>query len=850
MATAISNDIQGVHPYFLGLGDPVDFAWAASPWKVRRQGGNHWIDWTPADGKALSYRLPSAPTVNGSEASVDLGFGVARWTAFASHLKFTLTFNAKPSSLVFDQPTNRTGLDFVSDGGGGLDVMSGTTKVGALPRPWLDDAEGTRHWLSWTTTASGIISLVLPTLSSDALWVGAVLDPTTIDTSSSSSSTAYSNQRKIDRCQNGNLWATFWNGTSTTTTSMEFWYSSDNGATWTNPGTGSYFGFASTGTTYVPNASLFIDLDDYAHVAYKDRSDGQVKYRRGTPNAGRTAWTWSAAVSVATNTTLDYPDLIAHREGTGWAAHVVVSNNNTSFNINSTNFYPFTISSTGTISMGTALTIGGSYGNTNPTYPSIDFNHTGDAKTVAGSTPHLYAAWSAGASGAGKGIRFRKATYSAGAWTWETEREIDSTSFANAGRISSIFDGTRVVIAYADSQSTSAIKVRERDAADTTTTTRTPTALSDGVVLGVTTSYDANGNIRLGAIGTTSLDPTFSTYNRSANTWGAWTAYAASARADTLSAKRGYSNNRVEFVYTDLTASPYNVRYDSILLPITHTVAGALAGTGTTTSHLTIARLMGAALQGAGALNGTVHAVHQASALLAAEGNLGGALAALRRLEANLVGAGLLAANFETLDTISADLAGVATLEGALRRTQHLSAALAGAATVGGAAIIGRKLHAELAGHGAVTAAQLATSRLLAGTSLSGVGRLEGATPLRFHGSFTANLAGTAEVTGRLGGLFTMAADLMGAGDVDGAVSLLRGMQADLVGAAHMEPRLQGGWIALAANLVGAGVVDANLHRQMLVAAALSGRGWVIGDTTYGLRTSQRSATEARVWVG
>ena len=75
---------------------------------------------------------------------------------------------------------------------------------------------------------------------------------TIIDTSTAVTASAYSSQRKIDRCQNGVLWATFWNGTSTTTASLEFWYSSDDGASWTEDTTS--LGFAGTGTTYTPNS--------------------------------------------------------------------------------------------------------------------------------------------------------------------------------------------------------------------------------------------------------------------------------------------------------------------------------------------------------------------------------------------------------------------------------------------------------------------------------------------------------------------------------------------------------------------------------------------------------------------
>lgn len=397
---------------------------------------------------------------------------------------------------------------------------------------------------------------------------GVLVGPTTITTSTASTATAYSNQRKIDRCQNGVLWVMFWDGTSTTSTSLDFSYSSDDGATW-NAGTST--GFSGTGTTYTPNASFFIDLDDYAHVAYKDRNDGYIYYRRGTPNAGRTAWTWSAATVLTATTPFDYPDIIAHREGTGWAAHIVFSQNTSTTDDRAWHVH-IPIDSAGTIGTTSSSAIGGVYGNTVHKFPSIDFNHTGDGKTVAGSTPHLYAAWSAGATGSGAGIRFKKATYSGGSWTWGTEREIDSTRYVvnDSQWLNCLFDGTRVVMPAFVQGSALDLVLHERDAADTTTTSRallTSTTTAERLYYG-SASYDGDGNAYI--VGT-NLDETAGNYDlvyrkwtRSTTTLSSEVVIDAGVGNPYVSAKRGYSNNRIEFIYTDGTASPYDVRYGAI----------------------------------------------------------------------------------------------------------------------------------------------------------------------------------------------------------------------------------------------------------------------------------------------
>lgn len=396
---------------------------------------------------------------------------------------------------------------------------------------------------------------------------GVLVGPTTINNATSATATAYSNQRKIDRCQNGVLWALYWDGSALTPS-----YSSNNGTSW-NATTA--ISMAGAGTTYTPNASWFIDLDDYAHVVYKDRHDGYIYYRRGTPNAGRTAWTWSAATIVGSTilTEFDYPDVVAHREGTGWVAHVVISST-----IDSTSgaaYNRVTITSGGTISVGTLTGIATAYGNANHKWPSIDFNHTGDGKTVAGATPHLYCAWSAGATGAGKGIRFKKATYSGGTWTWGTEREIDNSAFVEAagGWLNCLFDGTRVVISGQHSSAASTFTgatLFQRDAADTTTTSVGSlwAATTNTQLLYGSMTYDGEGNLyffgRNSDEASGTYDLVYLKWTRAGATMGAEVVIDASTGVPYVSAKRGYSNNRIEFIYTDGTASPYNVVYGGI----------------------------------------------------------------------------------------------------------------------------------------------------------------------------------------------------------------------------------------------------------------------------------------------
>lgn len=114
----------------------------------------------------------------------------------------------------------------------------------------------------------------------------------------------------------------------------------------------------------------------------------------------------------------------------------------------------------------------------------------------------------------------------------------------------------------------------ERDAADTTTTTRIlladPVANADFMFFG-SSSYDGNGNVYLfgrnldGANGTRLVH--YRKWTRATTTLGAKVTVDATGNDNPwFSTKRGYSNARIEWIYTDGTASPFSVTYDAILL--------------------------------------------------------------------------------------------------------------------------------------------------------------------------------------------------------------------------------------------------------------------------------------------
>lgn len=425
--------------------------------------------------------------------------------------------------------------------------------------------------------------------------------------------------------------------TATAGGNTQVWFSVDAGANWSVDAT--VLGAATGGLDY---PEVFVDQDDYVHVVGMD--DSAVEYWRGTPNAGRTAISsWQGPYSPLNASTQGYPSIVAHREGTGWAAHIVWSrywttetgyweyrcrctttsigdwvtpcdygvcpnHGHTTYTSWSTSqwncvcggdchalqngwhthggcacshvhycssavqesqwvstgsdtdnrvyYARYSISDQQVVALQQSATvISTDYNQSEDTYPVIDFNHAGDAKSVAGGTPHLYVAWEGSNS-----LRFKKATYSGGTWNWGTERTLTATA-TNAPRIDGIFDGTRFVMA-ADISTTPYIHVEERNAADSASTNRTPPALSARPTA-VAVTYNSEGDIIL--VAEDAGTPKFVKYDRSADSWGSWSTIEAISNIvgapGSIGLKRGQSGQSTEVTYIQGAGSPYNVRY-------------------------------------------------------------------------------------------------------------------------------------------------------------------------------------------------------------------------------------------------------------------------------------------------
>jgi hypothetical protein len=385
--------------------------------------------------------------------------------------------------------------------------------------------------------------------------------------------------RKVARTANGNIWVMANEETGPSTTNYRFWYSTNGGASFSvdlGSAHPTYNGAA--GALYVPQGAMFIDQDDYLHAVALDRIDGNLWYVRGTPNAGRTGWTMSSVhqITVGYAGISFYPDIVAHREGTGWVVHIVWTTWNDGSNSNRTWYRPVTITSGGAISVGTAVTIstqGTSIQDT--TAPSIDFHHTGDGKTVQGGTPHLYVAYAHTVdSGASGGTYLVRAAYSAGpTWTWGGARNLDSTyaigSTTGMEWLNCMFDGTRVMVGgvLMTGSGTRRLRLFEIDAANTSSTSllTSTTAIYYG-----SASYDARGNIWFaGIVDAPPNAVVYAMWDRTAGALGSTTTVDATSiqNVANVAVKRGFQANRFEFAYLDGTSTPFSITHAGVDTP-------------------------------------------------------------------------------------------------------------------------------------------------------------------------------------------------------------------------------------------------------------------------------------------
>lgn len=346
---------------------------------------------------------------------------------------------------------------------------------------------------------------------------------------------------------------------------LGFWYSSNNGATWTDTGTGND---VATGTSAL-EFSFFLDKNGNPSVCYRTYVSGkdQFNIKYGAMNSTATGFTWYAGQPIS-SPSIPGTTLAA---GGSWQGldHITVANPGAGgamlliATAGAGADYP-ALGLDGMVSWAVALNgptytnkynyfnTGGNYRNLGvvgggQAWPSIDFKHTGDGKNISGVLDILICELSGDGSNYGRN-RF----------TWNGNGFNSSFVFVNTSgsnptnpaaqtkRPMRIDAQSRCLIPQLTGNDT--MCVVEYDASWTSRTNRYALAHPQGTVTSAALTYDTNGNIYLFAVGTTNNVLYQSTYARGTDSWTAWAVVNATALSNpnSFSIRRGTLGSRLD----------------------------------------------------------------------------------------------------------------------------------------------------------------------------------------------------------------------------------------------------------------------------------------------------------------
>lgn len=377
--------------------------------------------------------------------------------------------------------------------------------------------------------------------------------------------------RQIDHTQNGIWWTRLDN--VSTGSGVNFFYSNAALTTWTAGMT------LTSAAGNVTNATFFIDKEDFMHVIYT--IDGaarqRLRYRRGTPNAGRTNYTWGTEYDPVTTvadtgisaTGFTYGiDVIAVPDG-GTGYHIFIPF--TYFDYNASGNY-WSYLARGTVNSSGVYTYQQLFSNSSssaPHYASLDFKHT-LADDKAGQTASADVYWVDQPIAYGYFARHCVLTYSGGTYTQGSTSNVgDGSRWASTYSPPSVYyDGTRIVVAWEDADDFSSALIAQITPGGGQGYLTVP-AINDGNVYTWNVAYDLQGNVHLLAVGSTSQDLKRCVYNRAAGTWGSWTTFytgSLGSRAAHMPRGEAAATIGIPVLFKDTTPTP-DVIYTDVILP-------------------------------------------------------------------------------------------------------------------------------------------------------------------------------------------------------------------------------------------------------------------------------------------
>lgn len=368
--------------------------------------------------------------------------------------------------------------------------------------------------------------------------------------------TATSNQKKVAVLDSGRMVRVV--GETTTNARFEW---SDDGQTWTD------YGADIAGWE---NGSLIvatINSVEYLFVVWKQngtgggRTDDSSYVAVGTFASSQTSLSWGGITNggLIADTRLDVSDLVVSQNGTGGTLHVFQSYSQTAGGtINNTYHAWWTISSTAVLAAITNVELGtpGGYGVAAHTFPSA---------VIDGNRIHV--TWSVGATGAGKGVRYRTGTVSGSTVTWATEVEIDNTLYHNGtyNTLRCRWDGTRIIVGGLWFTG-SVLKWRAYESSSFT---------SFGAAIIDTTEIADNGSFEVEAVsGDIYIAGQNGAYNnfgywkwdRSTSTLGSQVVTDAGVQSGERHVHAFLNAGNLAWIYTRGNNSPYAIAYDQLVL--------------------------------------------------------------------------------------------------------------------------------------------------------------------------------------------------------------------------------------------------------------------------------------------
>lgn len=541
------------------------FGWRPTELVFRDENGN----WDYIVGSA-----PSSLVTRGNVAEYYRAFPDSKdvFRAEAERVKHVFVLDQAPR-LPIDTLT--TGVEFGITG-----IISGITlPVGrydslsvdgfTLPTPDAKDAMGSYILGSYEVLDTNEGQQLIMWFPADWVLSEERVYPVTIDPTVVTTTTTFSplGPHSAVVCVNGNgvdIWRNPSTGTLRYAVSADGWASS--------PGSSTDMGFEAN------EWAVDIDDGDNIHVLYSRMPSTTVTYfyRRLTPNPGRTAWTVGAETTVhATTYANDYAvDLRVHTEGTGWKAHAFY--NAASSTTDYVMYKPLTISSAGAVTVGALTTL------RSGSYCVLESVALGGA-----SGKDFVAVWIEGGP-----LAYRRGTYSAGSWTLGTATVTTLAAYTCSG-VYLHTNGDVDLVRPGD-----AIVPHDlRHARITSVGVITDTEIA-WTVQGsrVALAWDQYGNLyayyQTNAAGNAMVERYLV---RSTGAWSGETVIGTSTATawQHPSAKVGYAGNKIDLMFLEGSASPYNIVHyrrtlnADPLTPSGLSPSGGTAFDGTTSRNFT-----------------------------------------------------------------------------------------------------------------------------------------------------------------------------------------------------------------------------------------------------------------------